>query len=73
MSIINKLLKKNKERVPETVEAYRSRKIEEKIRRKYSIEEEVGVIRKKDIKPEKYQEWFDYVEQCIAEVDAEIG
>lgn len=72
MDTTNMLLQKNKEREPKTFEAFRSRLIEKKVRRKYTIEEEIGIMRNREIKPEKYQEWFDYVEQCIAEADAEM-
>jgi hypothetical protein len=72
MNINNELLDKNKSREPKVFEAIRSRLIEQKVRRKYTIEEEIGIMRNQKIKPEKYQEWFDYVEQCIAEADAEL-
>ena len=35
-----------------------------KIRQKYSINQELAILRQRDTKPEEYQEYFDYVESC---------
>ena len=34
------------------------------IRKKYSLNDELAIIRQKDSKIIEYQEYFDYVEQC---------
>jgi hypothetical protein len=65
------------------VEKYNNRKQTEKadnyeneiislIRQKYTINQELAILRQRDIKPEEYQEYFDYVEQCKAEVKAKM-
>lgn len=38
------------------------------IRKKYNINQELAILRQRDTKPEEYQEYYDYVEQCKAEV-----
>ena len=44
-----------------------------KIRQKYSINQELAILRQGDTKPEEYAEYNAYVEQCIAEVKEEIS
>ena len=38
-----------------------------RIRERYSIDDELAILRQKDSKPEEYQEYFDYVESVKAE------
>lgn len=37
-----------------------------KLRERYSINQEFEVQRKRDINPEAFQAYYDYVEECIA-------
>ena len=37
------------------------------IRRKYSISKELSIMRQRDEKPEEFQEYFEYAEQCKTE------
>ncbi len=69
----SKLAQKNKATNPETYEACRSRLIEEKVARRYSPTEEIAILRQRDTKPQKYQEYYDFVEKCISEADAELA
>ena len=62
--IFGKLAKKNREKTPETYESYRSHLIEELIGERYSLRQEIAIIRQKDAKPEEYKAYFEYVEQC---------
>jgi hypothetical protein len=66
------------------VEKYNARKQEEneveyenkiidKIRQKYSINQELAIQRKRYAEPEKFEEYNAYVEKCIAEVKAETA
>lgn len=41
--------------------------VEQKIRERYSINQEFEVQRKRDIEPENFQAYFNYVEECIRE------
>lgn len=65
-----------------SIEKYNARKQKEneakyedlivsKIRKKYSVNQELAILRQRDTKPEEYQEYFDYVEQCKLEVKNE--
>ena len=38
------------------------------IRQKYNVNQELAILRQRDAKPLEYQEYYDYVEQCKAEV-----
>lgn len=46
-------------------------KIVSLIRQRYNINQELAILRQRDTKPLEYQEYFDYVEQCKAEVKNE--
>lgn len=41
------------------------------IRQKYNVNQELAILRQRDAKPQEYQEYYDYVEQCKAEVKSE--
>lgn len=47
--------------------------VNKKIRRRYSISEELAMLRQKDEKPEEFALYNDYVEGCKAEAKAELG
>lgn len=49
-------------------EIERSNKIVNLIRKKYSIDEELAILRQKESKPEKYLEYYNYVEECVKTV-----
>lgn len=38
--------------------------VNEKIREKYSISQEFSILRQKDEKPEEYQQYYNYCEEC---------
>lgn len=38
--------------------------VESLIRLKYSLSEELAILRQRDTKPEEFQEYFDYAEEC---------
>ena len=50
---------------PLSLPSYKER-VTQRIREKYSVEDEIAIIRQKDVKPEEYQEWYDFVEQIKA-------
>ena len=41
-----------------------------KIREVYSVDDEIAILRQRDSKPEEFQEYYDFVEQCKAEAKA---
>lgn len=43
-------------------------KIVSLIRQKYNVNQELAILRQRDTKPLEYQEYYDYVERCKAEV-----
>lgn len=40
--------------------------VEQKLRERYSINQEFEVQRKRDVEPEAFQTYYNYVEECIA-------
>lgn len=45
-----------------------SKEINKKIREKYSLSQELAIVRQKTEKPEEFDEFVSYVEQCKREV-----
>ena len=50
----------------EYVPTYEERVVE-LIREKYSIDDEIAILRQKDTKQDEYQAWYDYCEECKAQ------
>ena len=71
MKFLN-LLKKNKEAEPATYEAVYGSMVEKKIRLRYSLSSELAILRQRDTKPDEFARYNEYVEQCKAEVKAEL-
>ena len=44
-----------------------------KIREKYTIDQELAILRQRDTKPEEFAEYNTYVEQCKANAKREIN
>lgn len=42
-------------------------KVVELIRERYSIDDEIAILRQKDTKQDEYQAWYDYCEECKAQ------
>ena len=49
------------------------REVERLIALKYDIYDELAIQRQKDTKPEEYQAYYDYVEQCKKEIKEKYG
>lgn len=65
--------------IPYTAEELAERKqqkyenrVVELLRKKYSINQELAILRQRDEKPEEYQAYHDYAEQCKATAKTEI-
>lgn len=43
------------------------------IRERYSLSEELAIIRQKDEKPEEYQAYYDYCEECKVRAKQILG
>ena len=50
----------------EYVPSYEERVVE-LIRERYSIDDEIAILRQKDTKQDEYQAWYDYCESCKAQ------
>lgn len=61
------------ENIPENVyiPSYKERIIA-RIRDVYSIDDEIAILRQKEIKPEEFEAYYNFVEQCKAEARAEL-
>lgn len=47
-------------------------KIVAEIRKKYTVNQELAILRQRDTKPEEFAEYNEYVEQCKAKVKTEL-
>lgn len=43
-----------------------------RIRKKYSVNQELAILRQRDTKPEEFAEYNAFVEQCKSEVKKEL-
>ena len=66
------LAKKNKEVSAKSWETLYEKLIEKKIRARYSVNAELAILRQRDTKPEEFAQYNAFVEQCKAEVKAEL-
>ena len=67
------LLNANKEKHPEAYNATYEKAIEEEIKKKYSVERELSILRQRDRKPTEYAEYDAYVEECKRKVKVAFG
>ena len=51
----------------------KARAIEERIRERYSVSDELAILRQRDTKPEEFAEYDAFVEQIKADVAKEIA
>jgi hypothetical protein len=68
-----KLMQKNAELGYDETERIKADKINRLIRRKYSVSAELAVMRQRDTKPEEFEAYFAYVEECKAQVKREMS
>ena len=67
------LAKKNREVNPESWEQLCESLIIRKIRKRYTVNQELAILRQRDAKPVEFEAYNEYVERCKAEVKAELG
>lgn len=67
-----KLAKKNKEIKPESYNELYEKLVESKIRNKYSVNQELAILRQRTSKPDEFTNYYSYVELCKAEAKAEL-
>ena len=63
----------SQEPVNETPQLSYRELIIQKIAARYSIEDEIAILRQKDEKPEEFEAYYQFAEQCKAEAKAELG
>jgi hypothetical protein len=68
-----KLAQKNKEANSKAWDKLQEALISEKIRKVYSINDELAILRQRDEKPEEFEAYYAFVEECKKEVKAKIG
>lgn len=47
-------------------------RVDELIRAVYTLSQELSILRQKDTKPEQYQEYYDYCEECKERARSEV-
>ena len=67
------LAKKNKESVPESWDDLKEKLVSKKIREKYSLNQELAILRQRDVKSEEFAEYYAYVETCKKEVKSDMS
>ena len=68
-----KLAKKNREKDPASWEEVYEGEIITRIRKRYTVNQELAILRQRDTKPEEYAEYYAFVENCKAEVKKIVG
>lgn len=68
-----RLAKKNREVNPESWERLYESEIISRIRERYSVNQELAILRQRDTKPEEFVAYNYFVERCKAEVKEELG
>lgn len=67
-----KLAQKNRESHPASWDAVYENEIIRKIRRRYTVNQELAILRQRDVKPAEFEAYNAYVEQCKAETREEM-
>ena len=67
-----RLARKNREANPESWDRLYEAEIIRKIRKRYSVNQELAILRQRDTKTEEFAEYNAFVEKCKAEVKEEL-
>lgn len=43
-----------------------------KVRERYTLDEELAILRQRDVKADEFESYYEYVEQCKAEVNSAV-
>ena len=68
-----KLAAKNREASPEAYRIAYGEAVEARIRKRYSVGQELAMLRQRVEKPEEFAAYFAYAEECKASVKAEVS
>lgn len=66
------LAKKNRESNPESFARLYDSLVESKIRKRYTVSQELSILRQKSRKPEEFAEYDAFAEQCKSEAKHEL-
>ena len=66
------LARKNREVNPESWDQLYETEIIRRIRQRYSVNQELAILRQRDTKTEEFAEYNAFVEKCKAEVKEEL-
>ena len=67
-----RLAKKNRESNPQSWEKLYESEIVRKIRNRYTVNQELAILRQRDTKPYEFAEYNDFVEKCKKEIKEEL-
>lgn len=67
-NIENRLARLNK-----TVEADYAVEVERAVRKRYTLSAELAILRQRDTKPEEFEEYNSFVEECKAKAKEVVG
>lgn len=68
-----RLALKNKEKDPASFDELYENMIIRKIRQKYTVNQELAILRQRDTKADEFTEYNAFVERCKEEVKHELG
>ncbi len=68
-----KLAQKNKEINPASWESLYEHMIIKAIRKRYTVNQELAILRQRDTKPEEFEQYNLFVEECKRTVKEELG
>lgn len=72
MKFVN-LAKKNKEAIPTSWDELYEHSVVKRVRAKYTLNQELAILRQRDAKPDEFAEYSKFVEQCKTEAKEELG
>lgn len=67
-----RLAKKNRDVCPDSLDVLYSNRVTELVRKKYSVSDELAILRQRDVKPDEFEAYNAYVESCKATARREI-
>ena len=73
MQFFKRLAHKLEQVEPGTLRIHYAALVNEKIRARYDLSEELAILRQRDTKPNEFEAYNAFVEQCKTEARREIG
>lgn len=73
MKLFTRLSQRNRDTDPASWEQLYEAVIVRKIRERYTVSQELAILRQRDSKPAEFATYNEYVESCKAAAKAELG